>query len=132
MSKSLSSYFGDIINLDVLDECSAYGLRIEVLGNNASGVMNGVVTVNFTQSTHRYVQTNMSKVNIKTISDTNGANVPGVYVHVFNNATGTSIVNLTTLSDGYAYGRNHNISFWFYQGVYNFTLEFFENENWLF
>ena len=121
-----SATTSDIIDLNVLDDYSAYGLNIKVLGNNASGDMNGIITVNFTQSTHHYVQASMSKVSLKVISNTNWDVIPGVYIQVFNSTTGTSIANLTTLTDGKAYTRTQNLSFWYIQDTYNFTLEFFE------
>ncbi|MHA1147336.1 MAG: DUF2341 domain-containing protein [Promethearchaeota archaeon] len=118
----------DTIEIDVIDDYSAYGLRIDVYGNNAT-MCNGTINVKYTQTTSEYIRVNMSKVELK-VQD-GGVGVTGAVVNVFNNRTGQLIVSLITSSGevygkkGYAYDETNKLDFWYLRDTYNFTIDFF-------
>ncbi|MHA1454040.1 MAG: LamG-like jellyroll fold domain-containing protein, partial [Promethearchaeota archaeon] len=128
-SETYTTETEDTIEVQLADSFDAYGLRIYISGFNATQC-NGKVEVNYTQTTSQRISGNMSKVSIRIIDESASNDpVPGVVVHVYNNETGESLVNLTTDDDGYAHGvQNSDLEFWYLQGTYNFTLEFFNDE----
>jgi len=129
LHKDYTSETEDSIELDIIDNYDAYGVRILFVGFNSSGDnCNGTIYVNISQTTHQYIKTNMSKITIRVDSVVTKSPVPGVVVHVFNGTDNDalSIVNLTTAQSGYAYGQNNDeLEFWYLHDDYNFTLEFF-------
>ncbi len=129
-SKTYTVQTQDTIHFFVLDNYNAYGLKVDVYGDNST-MCNGIIKVLYTQTTHQYITVNMSKLTLKVIDTSKGAAIPGVIVRVFNGSAiyKNSIVNLTTGSDGYARGIiKSDLGFWYQRGKYNFTLEFFSEQ----
>ncbi len=125
-SKTYTSETEDTIEVQLADSFNAYGLEIDIYGTNNTQQCNGTVEVNYTQTTSQRITGNMSKISLRIIDENNYDPVSGVIVHIYNNETGISLVNLTTDVDGYARGvQNSDLEFWYLQGTYNFTLEFF-------
>jgi hypothetical protein len=124
-SETYTTETEDTIEVQLADSFNAYGLKIDIFGTNNTQC-DGEVEVNFTQTTSQGITGNISKISLQIIDQGNYAPVPGVVVHVYDNVTGNSLVNLTTDDDGYAHGvQNSDLDFWYLQGTYNFTLEFF-------
>ena len=110
------------------DSYEVYGLLIELIGDNSSStVCDGVIKVNFTETTNIYNQTDLVKLNVK-IVDTYDVGVTACYVNV-NSTQGKAAgfnVDLKTDTTGFAFGQgNTDLPFWFLRGYqYNFTLTF--------
>jgi len=110
------------------DSYEVYGLLIELIGDNSSiTVCNGVINVNFTETTNIYNTTDLVKLNVK-IVDSYDVGVTACFVNV-NSTEGRAAgfdVDLKTDSSGFSFGQgNTDIPFWFLRGVnYSFTLTF--------
>jgi hypothetical protein len=110
------------------DSYNIYGLLIELVGDNSSAtVCDGVIKVNFTETTNIYNTTDLVKLNVK-IVDTYDVGVSACYVNV-NSSQGRAAgfnVDLKTDDTGYAFGQgNTDLPFWYLRGYqYNFTLTF--------
>ncbi|MHA1561111.1 MAG: LamG-like jellyroll fold domain-containing protein, partial [Promethearchaeota archaeon] len=129
-SKTYTDETEDTIEVQLADDFDAYGIKIDIYGTNATTQCDGKVEVNYTQTTSQRIFGNMSKISLRIVDITNKDPVPGVVVHVYNgtDVPANSLVNLTTDDDGYAYGvQNSDLEFWYLQGNYTFTLEFFDS-----
>jgi hypothetical protein len=110
------------------DSYEVYGLLIELIGDNSSStVADGVIKVNFTETTNIYNVTDLVKLNVK-IVDTYDVGVTAAFVNV-NSTQGRAAgfnVDLKTDGTGYAFGQGNTIlPFWYLRGYqYNFTLTF--------
>ncbi len=137
----VSADIQDIIDFDIRyppiasanlpgDSYEAFGLLVELIGDNSSiTTCEGVINVNFTETTNVYNVTDLVKLNIK-IVDTYDGGVPSCFVNV-NSTQGRVAgfdVDLKTdiYSTGYTFGQgNTDVPFWFLRGyTYNFTLTF--------
>ena len=116
------------------DSYEVYGLLVELIGDNSSATTcDGVINVNFTETTNIYNVTDLCKLNIRFI-DTVGNGISGQYINInsTNNRygdifyTGSNFGQLKTDAEGYGFGQNNpNVPFWFLRGyVYNFTVIF--------
>ena len=112
------------------DSYEVYGLLVELIGDNSTGTTcDGVINVNFTETTNVYNVTDLVKLNIK-IVDTYDGGVPSCFVNV-NSTDGRAAgfdVDLKTDIEGtgYTFGQgNTDVPFWYLRGYeYNFTLTF--------
>ena len=100
-----------------------YGLRLEIDGQNTT-TCNGIIDVSLTYAYNQYIQTQMSKLNIKVIDGTETVPVEGITVRIENNETKELVGELKTDDNGEAYGQiNDNLGFWYKTGwTYNLSL----------
>ncbi len=100
-----------------------YGLRLEIDGENST-TCNGVVEVSLTYAYNQNITTQMSKLNITIIDDTETVPVEGITVRIENNETKELVAELKTDDNGEAYGQiNDDLVFWYKTGwTYNFSL----------
>ncbi len=98
-------------------------LRVEMENITQS---NGIIQLNLTHTYFESISVNMSKISLRVVDKTGESGVAGLTVKVKNNETSQSIVNLTTNTEGYAYGDfSTDFSFWYLNEInYNFSLYF--------
>jgi len=148
----VSADIQDIIDFDIRyppiasanlpgDSYEAFGLLVELIGDNSSiTTCEGVINVNFTETTNVYNVTDLAKLNIK-FYDSYGVGIPFQYIKVnsTNNRDGDLIYSgsnfgqFKTNEDGYAFGQNNtNTPFWFLRGYeYNFTVYFLSEHTYI-
>ena len=100
-----------------------YGLRLEIDGENST-TCNGVIEVSLKYAYNQYIRTQMSKLDITIIDDTETVPVEGITVRIENNDTKELVAELKTDDNGEAYGQiNDNLGFWYKTGwTYNLSL----------
>jgi hypothetical protein len=100
-----------------------YGLKIKVNGLNFSEQCNGVIKANFIETCNIYNQTSLARLNIRVVREEGGVQVDyPALVKVFDNRTGQSLINLTSI-DGYAYSSTNNLPFWYLKDrTYNISI----------
>jgi len=113
----------DNISIYIMDDIDAYGIKLEVEFDNTTQ-SDGTIEVNFTQTTHVQTIANMSKLEITTYDQDGVEAVVNLEVRI-ENATGGSIVNLTTNDEGQA-RDTIGLSFWYFHGDFNITCFFYE------
>jgi len=114
----------DTIHLNIIDKYEAYGIKSIVNFFNSTP-SNGIITINYNETTQVYEKAQMSKLRIYTF-DKSSENQPIQYMIVkVVNSTGHNIVNLVTDSNGLAKGYNNDLPFWYFHGDYNFSLSFY-------
>ncbi|MFW9879156.1 MAG: hypothetical protein ACFFG0_39255, partial [Candidatus Thorarchaeota archaeon] len=131
----------DVIELDISlidntnlknDNFEVYGLLLEINGVNFS-TSHGKIKINLIETCNEYNITNIARINIKTTyynTLTKEFEEIGAFIRV-NTTSIASLVNLSSnrvatppLKNGYAYGQNNEVPFWFLRGVtYNFTID---------
>ena len=109
------------------DDYQVYGLRIELLGANATKICNGTITVDTIETLNVYNTTALAKIHIQVNDQNTATPVPSTIIHVYNKTSGNPVVNLVSDANGNAYGKkNSDVGFWYLRDeVYNFTLEYY-------
>ncbi len=114
----------DTIHLNIIDKYEAYGIKSIVNFFNSTP-SNGIITINYNETTQVYEKAQMSKLRIYTF-DKSSENQPIQYMIVkVVNSTGYNIANLVTDSYGEAKGYYNDVPFWYFHGDYNFSLSFY-------
>jgi hypothetical protein len=118
----------DVIKLNVTEYGDAYGLQLDIWGENSTYNCNGTIDVNYTEANNHYIKTNMSKLEIY-VYDLKGEWRPeygNVFVNVRNGTDDTLVTQLLTDNLGRAKGQNNpELDFWYIRNsLYNFTLTY--------
>ena len=115
----------DNISIYIMDDYDAYGLKVKVDFFNTS-LSNGIIDINFTQTTNILTTANISKLQIYTF-DKSAGSVPieNLDVRIINQS-GDSIVNLKTNEEGEARDAN-DLPFWYFHDDYNISLYFYDS-----
>ncbi|MCJ7648522.1 MAG: hypothetical protein MUP85_07910, partial [Candidatus Lokiarchaeota archaeon] len=121
-SKTYLTETSDFLSFNLTGVKEAYGLRIEVIGQNQTRC-DGTVTVSFTETQTIDISADRSSMEIYVSA--NEFPISEVIVQVTNSSTAALIVDLIT-SSGYAVDSTGN-PLWYLRGDYNISLIFFGN-----
>ncbi len=129
-NNTYSSETTAFISLNLTGAYKAFGIRLEVLGENNS-ICNGSVTVSFSETQTEYLKLDIASKSIYVFDTVRKKPVSGVIIRVLNNSD--LVVELVTNKNGYALDSKVNgNSFNFLKGTYTIELEFFDSRDYLF